>query len=84
MYHSVAHTKDVVKAATRIAKAEGVEGDELTLLLTAAWFHDSGYIVPAASGLMSCVIAAYARLWIYTRTDSEGAEMVVWRDAANS
>ena len=59
VYHSVAHTKDVVEAAARIARTEGVEGDELTLLLTAAWFHDSGYIFGASGHeLMSCEIAA--------------------------
>lgn len=43
-YHSVAHVRDVYKAAERLAKAEGVKGEELTLLLTAVLFHDSGFI----------------------------------------
>ncbi len=43
-YHNVDHTLDVYSAAEHIAKAEGVTGKELTLLLTAAWFHDSGHI----------------------------------------
>ena len=33
-YHSVAHVKDVYSAAERLAKAEGVRGEDLTLLLT--------------------------------------------------
>lgn len=46
IYHSVAHTRDeVVPAAEQIASAEGVTGEELTLLRTAAYFHDLGYIV---------------------------------------
>jgi uncharacterized protein len=44
-YHSAIHTgQDVVPAAKRLAKMEGVEGDDLLLLLTAAWFHDLGFI----------------------------------------
>ena len=44
-YHSVAHVKDVYSAAERLAKAEGVTGDDLTLLLTAVLYHDCGFIV---------------------------------------
>src|SRR6185436_4792355 len=44
-YHSLAHTRDeVVGAAARLAKEEGVTGEPLTLLLTAAYFHDIGFI----------------------------------------
>lgn len=45
-YHSLEHTRDeVVPAAEQIAAAEGVNGEALTLLRTAAYFHDLGYIV---------------------------------------
>ncbi len=44
-YHSVAHVKDVYKACKQLAEAEGVEGENLTLLLTAALYHDSGFLV---------------------------------------
>ncbi len=44
-YHSVAHVKDVYHAAERLAKAEGVKGEELTLLLTAVLYHDCGFMV---------------------------------------
>ncbi len=44
-YHNLAHVLDVYNAAARLATAEGVKGDELTLLLTAAMYHDSGYLV---------------------------------------
>jgi predicted metal-dependent HD superfamily phosphohydrolase len=44
-YHSVAHVKDVYGAAERLAKAEGVNGDDLTLLLTAVMYHDCGFMV---------------------------------------
>ncbi len=44
-YHSVAHVKDVYTAAERLAKAEGVKGEELTLLLTAVMYHDCGFMI---------------------------------------
>jgi uncharacterized protein len=44
-YHSVAHVKDVYNAAERLAKAEGIKGEELTLLLTAVLYHDCGFMV---------------------------------------
>ncbi len=44
-YHSVAHTRDeVVPAAEELGQAEGVTDDEMLLLVTAAYFHDIGYI----------------------------------------
>lgn len=43
-YHNVGHTLDVYSAAERIARAEGVTDKDMKLLLTAAWFHDSGHI----------------------------------------
>lgn len=43
-YHSVSHVNDVYQAAKRLAKEENVKGDELTLLLTAVLFHDSGFL----------------------------------------
>lgn len=43
-YHSVEHIKDVAAASERIAKSEGVKGEDLTLLLTAALYHDSGFL----------------------------------------
>ena len=47
-YHGVSHTRDdVVPAVERLAGMEGVHGDSLTLLLTAAWFHDLGYVEQA-------------------------------------
>lgn len=57
-YHSVEHVQDVYASAERIAAMEGVSGEELTLLLTAALFHDSGFI-SGASGHeeKSCEIA---------------------------
>ena len=47
-YHTVAHVKDVYHAAELLATKEGVEGDDLTLLLTATLFHDSGFMIDQA------------------------------------
>ncbi len=44
-YHSLAHTRDeVVPAAQRLAALEGVEDILLLLLLTAAYYHDIGFL----------------------------------------
>jgi uncharacterized protein len=44
-YHSVAHTRDdVVPASRRLATLEGVDGEALILLTTAAFYHDLGFI----------------------------------------
>jgi len=43
-YHNADHTRDVHDATKSIALAEGIDGEELTLLLTAAFYHDSGYL----------------------------------------
>lgn len=44
-YHGIHHTFDVCDAAQRIAKAEGISGEDLFLLLTAALIHDAGFTV---------------------------------------
>jgi uncharacterized protein len=44
-YHRSAHTYDeVVPAAEILAGMEGIRGEALYLLLTAAWFHDLGHV----------------------------------------
>ena len=48
LYHGIAHTRDdIVPAVERLAGMEGVQGESLYLLLTAAWFHDIGYVEQA-------------------------------------
>lgn len=43
-YHSIWHTRDdVVPAVERLARMEKINGESLSLLLTAAWYHDLGY-----------------------------------------
>ncbi len=44
-YHNLAHTRDdVASAARELAEAHGLPPEETLLLLTAAWYHDLGYI----------------------------------------
>jgi uncharacterized protein len=43
-YHGRHHTMDVYKTAVEYARLEGITGDDLTLLRTAALFHDIGFI----------------------------------------
>lgn len=43
-YHSLDHTKDVVKSVERIALLEEVTDEGLFLLKTAALFHDAGFL----------------------------------------
>lgn len=44
-YHSFEHTLDVYASAITIAEQEGITGEDLDLLKTAALFHDSGFLV---------------------------------------
>ena len=43
-YHGIHHTKDVCRAVERLAIWEGIKGEELYLLKTAALYHDAGFI----------------------------------------
>jgi ligand-binding sensor domain-containing protein/class 3 adenylate cyclase/predicted metal-dependent HD superfamily phosphohydrolase len=43
-YHSIEHTKDVVRSIERIALMEGVTDEGLFLLKTAATYHDAGFV----------------------------------------
>lgn len=44
VYHSLVHTMDVYNSTVSIAEKEGVNGKNLTLLKTAALYHDSGML----------------------------------------
>jgi len=59
LYHGIKHTRDeVLPAVERLASMEGVQGDLLLLLLTAAWFHDLGFVEqPQYHELISARIA---------------------------
>ncbi len=44
IYHTVEHTRRVVKNAQIIGANENLNEDEMNILLTSAWFHDTGYV----------------------------------------
>ena len=44
-YHSVLHVEDVYESVGKIAAEEGITGEDLVLLRTAALFHDSGFLI---------------------------------------
>lgn len=58
-YHSLAHTLDVAQATKALAAAEGVtDAETLTLLRTAALYHDAGFLhTYAGHEVRSCEIA---------------------------
>jgi uncharacterized protein len=58
-YHGITHTRDeVVPTAEKLAGLEGIQEEALYLLLTAAWFHDLGYVEkPTHHELISARIA---------------------------
>lgn len=43
-YHSKEHTMDVLEQSERIAKEEGITGNDLWLLKVAALYHDTGFV----------------------------------------
>ncbi len=43
IYHTIKHTKSVVKAAVKIGESVKLSEEEMEILLVAAWFHDIGY-----------------------------------------
>ena len=60
-YHSHDHTLDVYRTAITIALAEGVGGEDMDLLKTAALFHDSGFLIQDNEHEQgSCMIAREA------------------------
>jgi len=48
LYHDLQHTKDVVGAATMIANHYQLNDEDFCAVVTAAWFHDTGYFVDKA------------------------------------
>ena len=44
LYHNIQHTKNVVAACKEISAHYDLEKDDYFALITAAWFHDTGYL----------------------------------------
>jgi uncharacterized protein len=58
LYHNANHTLDVYHAADRLGRQEGVGDNDMKLLVTAAWFHDSGQMKGSTDHeMVSCEIA---------------------------
>ncbi|PCH73052.1 MAG: phosphohydrolase [Flavobacteriaceae bacterium] len=45
LYHNFNHTEHVANAAYEIGVGEGLSEKELEIVVLAAWFHDTGYII---------------------------------------
>lgn len=57
-YHSPGHVRDVYAAARWYAREEGISEEEEKLVLTAALYHDSGFMIAADNHeIRSCKIA---------------------------
>ncbi len=57
-YHNIDHTTDVMQATESIAEQEGISSDDKQQLLTAALFHDSGFLIAREDHeVFSCDIA---------------------------
>jgi uncharacterized protein len=79
-YHSISHTRDdVVPAAEELALALGCSQYERELLLTAAWFHDIGYLETrieheeASIRVVERVLPGYG----YTRSDIDQINAII-------
>ena len=48
IYHNIKHTKDVVAAATKIANHYQLSDEDFFVVISAAWFHDTGYFTDRA------------------------------------
>jgi predicted metal-dependent HD superfamily phosphohydrolase len=49
-YHNLQHTEDVIAACERMADYYQLNDEDKTVLLTAGWFHDTGFITGIAEG----------------------------------
>ena len=60
LYHNLEHTQMVVANAEQIARHYQLAGKDFFIVMTAAWFHDSGYLTgdPADHEQRSADIAA--------------------------
>ena len=44
-YHDIIHTEYVVSQAMHIGQNSGLTGAEVNIVIVAAWFHDSGFVI---------------------------------------
>ena len=48
VYHNLAHTESVVSNAAQIARHYQLDEKDFFIVMTAAWFHDTGYLTGGA------------------------------------
>ncbi|MFM9944581.1 MAG: HD domain-containing protein [Bacteroidia bacterium] len=71
-YHSLEHTLDVYEETKRIAKSEKLNSnDELNILLTAAIYHDIGFVASELNHEQQSSIICMSNLPKFGYTDSE-------------
>lgn len=70
-YHSIEHVKDVYSAADKIGRLENISEYDLRLLLTAACYHDSGYLLKTKGHEEASCGIAIEELPRYNYTKSE-------------
>jgi len=58
-YHGLHHMLDVLRMATQLCASEGIQDHDLTLVKTAALFHDAGFVKNKHAGheLEGCTLA---------------------------
>ena len=44
-YHNLEHTRYVVEQSILIGNESNLSAEDLEIVVTAAWFHDSGFVV---------------------------------------
>jgi class 3 adenylate cyclase len=71
VYHDIAHTMNVEKAAIRFAKLEGVSEEDILLLRTAVLYHDAGFILQYHSNEEFAVTMAMNSLPGFGYSDSQ-------------
>src|SRR5262249_4992263 len=49
LYHNIGHTLKVVEYTKEIASFYQLDEESFFIVLTAAWFHDTGHLFPGAS-----------------------------------
>jgi uncharacterized membrane-anchored protein YitT (DUF2179 family)/predicted metal-dependent HD superfamily phosphohydrolase len=78
-YHNVEHTEQVLQHTALLAEAEGVKGDELDMLLTAAAFHDAGFLEKyIGHEEVSCTLAReFLPQFEYTNTEIEAICVII-------
>lgn len=74
-YHSVDHIQDVYTAAEQIGKEEGISATDMKLLLTAAWYHDSGFLKGSKGHEEESCCIAKAALPQYGYSDADIAKI---------